>query len=151
MPDSKSEPVPIERQMKMTPSVLREPLTTIDVESALDQELSDDFDVELAAETDDVNDRGSDLVTGMGGGDDPIVDGVEVESDLEEMNPVRTDETDQPLQSDMAPMSGHSRHRDDLRATASHLPPGPDEDDNNSGSFTDNEPNTKPSGEPNGQ
>jgi hypothetical protein len=30
-----------------------------------------------------------DLVTGMGGGDDPIVDGVEVESDLEE-NPYAT-------------------------------------------------------------
>jgi len=84
MPDSKREPVPIKRQMNVTPSVLREPLTTIDVESARDQKLSDDFDTELAAETDDVANPDPDLVTGMGGGGDPIVDGVEVESDLEE-------------------------------------------------------------------
>jgi hypothetical protein len=108
MPDAKREPVPIKRQMDVTPSVLREPLTTIDIESARDQKLSDDFDRELAAETGDVDNPDPDLVTGMGGGDDPIVDGVNVETDLEEEPPMRTNQTDQPPQSDMAPMSGHT-------------------------------------------
>jgi hypothetical protein len=146
MPDAK-EPVPIKRQMNVTPSVLREPLTTIDVESARDQKLSDDLNTELAAETNDVNDRDPDLVTGMGGGNDPIVDGVDVETDLEEATPMRSNETDQPPQSDMAPMSGHSRHRDDLRETASRLPREADQDEEAAVTLAENQPNAEPGAE----
>jgi hypothetical protein len=65
---------------------------------ALDRTFNNRFNTELAAETRDANDdsdllaeaatnrRESDLVTGMGGGDDPISEGVDVPSDLEEVD-----------------------------------------------------------------
>lgn len=61
-----------------------------------DRQLAGRFSREMLAETRDANDDSdllaevnqreidADLVTGMGGGDDPISEGVEVPSDLEE-------------------------------------------------------------------
>jgi len=49
------------------------------------RDANDDSDLLAAAESDDSDEIDPNLVTGMGGGDDPISDGVEVPGDLEEL------------------------------------------------------------------
>ena len=72
-------PLPEERNPEAASAALAD-------EIARDQQLSQRLNTELAAETSDADNAAADLVTGMGGGDDPIGDGdgVQVESDLEE-------------------------------------------------------------------
>lgn len=137
MPNPKKkarQPAPIKRQLTVTPETLREPLSTIGVESAHDERLNTNFDLQLEAETNDANelstnmaaietgafvsaprDEYGDLITGMGGADDVISEGVEVPLDLEDMSIMRDERpvTDSQIydndtlpQTDMAPTSG---------------------------------------------
>jgi hypothetical protein len=57
---------------------------------------------------------------------------------------MRSDETDQPPQSDMAPMSGHTRHPDDVAMKSEHLPREADQDAQAAVTLEENETNPKP-------
>jgi len=167
MPDPKHEPrepAPIKRQLKVTPETLREPLSTIDVESAHDEWLNTNFDIQLEAETNDANTLSTnmaavetnsivspidrDLVTGMGGGDDVISEGVEVPLDLEDMNIMRDDQpvTDSQIfdnetlpQTDMAPASGQVPMPREAAHSAGSASPSRKDGGNTSGGYTEHD------------
>jgi len=164
MPDPKHEPrepAPIRRQLTVTPETLREPLSTIDVESAHDERLNTNFDIQLEAETNDANtlstnmaavetnsivsaprDENGDLITGMGGADDVISEGVEVPLDLEDMSLMRDERpvTDSQIydnetlpQTDMAPTSGQVPMPREAAHSAGASTPNPKAGDKTSG------------------
>jgi hypothetical protein len=169
--DEPRQRAPIERKLKVTPETLREPLTTIDVESARDERLNTNFDIQLEAETNDANtlstnmaavetnsivsaprDENGDLVTGMGGADDVISEGVEVPLDLEDMSMMRDEQpvTDSQIydnetlpQTDMAPTSGQAPMPREAAHSAGAAKPKAKDGGNTSGGYTEHLPQEK--------
>ncbi len=60
---------------------------------------------------------------------------------------MRNNETDQPPQSDMAPMSGHTHHPGDVTTKAEHLPREAEQDETAAVTLEENETNAEPGAE----